>query len=296
MEAKPISSIRFELGEGPVWDHRERVLRWVDIIGQKICRHVPSTGVTSCSDVGMLVSAVLLGSGRRLVLATESGLATWDEGSGAFGPFINPESDLPNNRFNDAKTSPKGHIHAGTMNQGAAEPVGSLYCFGSDGEPARIASGFCVSNGLGWSPDGSRFYFTDSARREIYVFACDADEQLGERRLFRRFADEEGKPDGLAVDRDGCLWVAFWDGWRVGCYAPDGTHLRDIRLPVPRPTSCAFGGDDLSTLYITTAAVGLERETLEQAPHSGLVLAVEGVAQGMAAIEAHWPLGFESGG
>lgn len=296
VHAQPITEERFGLGEGPIWDHRSSVLRWVDLTGKKVCSFSPSTRQVSTQDTGILTSAVLLGTDQRLVIVTEKGVAIWRENESALGPFVDPEGDLAQTRFNDAKTSPQGDIFAGTMDKSGTESLGSLYRFGGDGKARKLSSGYVVSNGLGWSPDGRHFYFTDSARREIYVFDSEANGQLGKRRLFRRFTPEEGKPDGLTVDREGRLWIAFWDGWRVGCYGPDGTHLHDIRLPVQRPTSCAFGGEDLSTLYITTAGVGLETEALELAPYSGCVFAVECQVQGLPAQESEWPGSSESAG
>ena len=136
-------------------------------------------------------------------------------------------------------------------------------------------SGFTVANGLGWSPDNRLMYFTDSFRRTVYVYDFDLRAgTIANRRPFITLPASDGTPDGLTVDEEGCLWVAVWDAWRVSRYTPDGEELLRIKMPVPRPTSCCFGGANLDTLYITSASVRLNEEALASAPLSGSLFAV----------------------
>jgi sugar lactone lactonase YvrE len=139
-----------------------------------------------------------------------------------------------------------------------------------------------VSNGLGWSPDDRRFYFTDSGTRRIYVYDYDIETgAVAGRRTFVALPEGMGVPDGLAVDAEGFVWSAQWDGWCVTRYDPDGRVDRVINLPVPRPTSCAFGGPDLSTLYITSARIRLSAQQLAEAPLSGSVFALATATRGL---------------
>jgi ABC-type nitrate/sulfonate/bicarbonate transport system ATPase subunit len=160
---------------------------------------------------------------------------------------------------------------------------GSLYRLDTDGRVSRMDTGFHVSNGLGWSPDNRRFYFTDSGPKRIYVYDFDLEGGAVEnRRTFVQVPDGVGVPDGLAVDAEGFVWSAHWDGWCVTRYDPDGKVDRVINLPVPRPTSCAFGGPDLTTLYITSARIRLSAGQLAEAPLSGSVFALQSGIRGLA--------------
>jgi sugar lactone lactonase YvrE len=157
----------------------------------------------------------------------------------------------------------------------ASTPSGRLYRVGAGGTCTEMDRGFIVSNGMDWSPDGRRFYFADSRAGAIYAYTFDVacGTAVG-RRLFAGIAPEDGRPDGLAVDSAGTVWCALWDGWRIRGYRPDGTVLADLTLPTPRPTSVAFGGDDLRTLFITSARVRLPSRTLAEAPLSGGLFAL----------------------
>lgn len=278
------------VGEGPVWDARDGVLRWVDVAAPSIHVFDPKTGADSMSPTPYLVSAILPGHGDQTIAVTQNGIETYDPNTNSFVTLHDPEAHLTTNRFNDAKTDSRGRIWAGSMSLDASMPSGVLYCFDDVRSARTIDGGFQVSNGLGWSPDDTVFYFVDSALG--IVFAYDFDAEAGKatnRRAFLTFEPENGKPDGLCVDSEGNLWVALWDGWRVCCFDPAGTLLRTIDMPVPRPTSCCLGGDDLKTLYITSASIRLPASVLEDAPLSGGLFAIEVDVPGQATNEvAPW--------
>jgi sugar lactone lactonase YvrE len=159
---------------------------------------------------------------------------------------------------------------------------GSLYRLDPDGGVTRMDEGFQVSNGLGWSPDNRHFYFTDSGQKRIYVYDFDLDRGLvANRRTFVQLPDGVGSPDGLAVDAEGFVWSAHWDGWCITRYDPDGKVDRVFNLPVPRPTSCAFGGPDLTTLFVTSARIRLSARQLAEAPLSGSVFAIQTGVRGL---------------
>lgn len=263
------------LGEGPHWSAGENRLYWVDILTPAIHwvdRDKPSDVKTMA--MPELISAVVTRQRGGLIAATQNGFKAIDLTSGAISPLADPESDRPGNRFNDGKCDRAGRFWAGTLSIDTSPGEGNLYCLDTDGRVRQVDSGFHISNGLGWSPDDRRMYFADSGRRIIFVYDFDlASGEVANRRPFIKVPDGEGTPDGLTVDSQGFVWVAHWDGWCVTRYDPDGQVERVINLPVPRPTSCVFGGPDLDTLYITTARIRLSAERLAEAPSSGSVFA-----------------------
>ncbi|MBB6469829.1 sugar lactone lactonase YvrE/DNA-binding IclR family transcriptional regulator [Aminobacter lissarensis] len=262
-----------QLGEAPVWVETERKIYWVDILHPAVHRFDPTTGKNESSNVAKLVSAVVPARNGGLIVASQDGIERFDFASGVFSAFAEPEPGMTENRLNDAKTDPAGRLWVGSMRLDASRAGGSLYRIAGN-VPTRIESGFTVANGLGWSPDGGTFYFVDTVPGAIYAYDyAPVTGSISNRRLFAELDESEGRPDGLTVDAEGGVWCAIWDGWRVNRYLPDGKLDRVIDLPVPRPTSVAFGGDDLATLFITSARTRLPASTLAEAPLSGGIFA-----------------------
>ncbi len=258
------------VGEGPVWDHRTGLLYWVDVTAPAFHVFDPKTGKNHATPSPHLVSALLPSQGGGMLAITQNGVEDYSPITNGLTELYDPEAHLPANRFNDAKTDRKGRIWAGTMSMDASMPSGSLYCFDTITSAAARDGGFQVSNGMGWSPDDKVFYFVDSALGIIFAYDFDLETGgISNKRTFVAMPPEEGKPDGLCVDSAGNVWVAIWDGWRVSCYAPDGKLLREVDMPVPRPTSVCLGGSDLKTLYITSASIRLPAAVLDEAPLSG---------------------------
>ncbi|KAJ54414.1 hypothetical protein ACMU_18475 [Actibacterium mucosum KCTC 23349] len=263
------------VGEGPLWDERNALIRWVDVAAPAIHQFDPVGARTAKTAAKQLISAVLPASDGGLIAVTQNGLQSFDPVSAALSPIHDPEAHLPGNRFNDAKTDRLGRVWAGTMSLDAAMPSGALYCFDTPTSARAVDGGFQVSNGLGWSPDDRVFYFTDSGLGTVFAYDFDlARGTVSNRRVFAQFEASEGKPDGLSVDAEGNVWIALWDGWRVAGYAPDGRLIRSIDMPVPRPASCCFGGEDLRTMYITSASIRLPANVLDDAPLSGGLFAI----------------------
>ena len=259
-----------QLGECPVWSPTEQRLYWVDILHPAVYRYDPKTGQNESCELSKLVSAILLAENDLLLVATQDGIEWLNFDEATLEPFVHPEEGIRENRLNDAKVGPGGSVWVGSMRVDASKPSGGLYRITTDQVVERKATGITVSNGLGWSPDGSTFYFVDTVPGLIYAYDFDPGVgTLNNRRIFATVPEKDGRPDGLTVDSDGGVWCAIWDGWRVNRYAPDGTLERIIDLPVPRPTSITFGGEDLKTLYITTARTRLPASTLTDAPLSG---------------------------
>lgn len=270
------------LGESPLWSPDERALYWVDIKNPRLFRHDMASGTTRVTQLPETVGAIAMRQGGGLIAAARSGFA-YIEQDGTLGPaFCTPEADRPGNRFNDGKCDRAGRFWAASMHDGETDPSGSLYRLDGAHRCTRMEDGFVIGNGLGWSPDNRIFYFTDSVARRIYAYDFDIESgAIANRRLFATIPDDAGFPDGLCVDAAGHVWSAHWDGWRVTRYAPDGRIAEVVRVPVPRPTSCAFGGVDLETLYITSARVRLSDAELARSPLSGSILSLRPGIRGL---------------
>ena len=258
-----------ELGEGAVWCDRDHVLWWVDINAPALHRFDPATSQDQSWPMPEPIGCLALGPDRRVVVALASGLAWFDPDSGGLDRFLPIEADQPDTRLNDGRCDRQGRFWVGSMERGTREKRGVLYrCDAAEAVP--VLTGVQVPNCTAFSPDGRTMYFADTPTRAIRAFDLDpATGALTNERVFASLPPFRGLPDGATVDAAGGLWVAHWDGWRVSRFLPDGTPDRSIRLPVPRPTCCAFGGDDLGTLFITSARTGLDAEILAGAPLSG---------------------------
>lgn len=264
------------LGEGPVWSQEEQSLYWVDILKPSVRRWTPETGEQRTWQLPAEVGSMALRERGGAVLALRTGFALLDFDTGAVTELHDPEPEATGNRFNDGKCDPAGRFWAGTMDCAEKEPLGALYRLDPDLRSHRMTEGVICSNGLGWSPDGRTMYYTDTWIHRIDAFDFDVETgRIDNRRTFVRTPSGEGHADGLTVDSEGGIWSARWDGWRVVRYAPDGSVDRTVELPVPRPTSCAFGGPRLSDLYVTSASTGLARATMDRAPLSGAVFRIE---------------------
>ncbi len=257
-------------GEGPLWSARDQAIYWTDIKVKKLNRYRLTDGATQSWDMPDMVCWAVE---RRNKPGFIAGLAhaivevTLD-------PFIvtsrcSIETDKAANRLNDAKVDPQGRIWFGTMHNPEQESSGAFYRLDPDFSVHRVDDGYIVANGPTFSPDGRIVYHTDSNMREIYRFDVRADGALGGKRVFARFSDEEGYPDGMTTDREGCLWVAHWGGWRITRFKPDGTRDRVIRFPVSQVSSCTFGGDGLDRMFVTSARIGLSDGQLAKEPLAG---------------------------
>ncbi|GDY14301.1 hypothetical protein LBMAG53_31790 [Planctomycetota bacterium] len=262
-----------QLGEGPVWSQRERRLCWVDLLAGVIHRSDPATRSDATFQLPYSVGAIVERSAGGLAMATAQGFAGFDPATGALEAWCHPEAAIPSNRFNDGKVAPDGSFWAGTMSAGATQPpVGALYRLDRDHRVTRLLDGVSVSNGLAWSADAKTFYFIDTLTERIDAFTVDHDAAaLRERRLAVAVDHREhGWLDGMCIDAEGMLWVAHCGGWRVNRFDPrNGRLLRTVHLPVSLVTSCAFGGERLDRLYITTGRLGLDAGQLAEQPLAG---------------------------
>ncbi len=173
----------------------------------------------------------------------------------------NPEPDMPHNRLNDAKVDRWGRVWAGTMPEGGPGE-GALYRLDPDLRWMRMDTGYRVANGPTFSLDGTTLYHADTPRRLVYAMTVHADGHLSDKRIFLRFGEDEGVPDGMTTDAAGGIWICHWDGGRVSRFRPDGTLDRTIRLPVSRPTSPCFAGPGACRLFVASASIGREAEAM----------------------------------
>ena len=258
---------RDQLGETPFWDEATQRLLWCDIVGKTVKRLDPSTGRIERWPMPQYVSGVIPSDDGHAMVMLVDGVYRLDLGSGVATGFTRPETD-PRNRSNEVRTDPQGRIWLGTMfnnigPSGEDVPVtadnGSVFCVAPDGFAKRMLSGINITNTFCWSPDGTKFYTNDTKLRVIWVFDYDPDgPTLHNRQVFAEGDIAPGNPDGGSMDEDGCLWSARWGGGRFVRFTPAGKVDREIELPAAQPSSCAFGGVDRKTLYMTSARQGQE--------------------------------------
>src|SRR5918993_2810328 len=243
------------VGEGAVWDHRSDTLFWVDIKNPGIWRYHPDANEHYRIDAPERVGFVALTPDPDTVVAGfKSGLVRFNLRTGDVQPIVSPEPEHPGNRINDGHVGPDGAIYFGTMDDDEKEPTGAFWRW--DGrELTQFHSGVVVTNGPAFSHDSQTLYAADTMDGMIYAFDVDHG-RLGEPRRFARFEEGWGHPDGMAVDAEGHVWVCHWGASRITRFGPDGSVERIVPVPTAQVTKCAFGGPDLTTLYITTAAIG----------------------------------------
>jgi sugar lactone lactonase YvrE len=274
------------VGESPLWHPGERRLYWVDIQGKKVHRFDPASGHNETFDLPDLVTCLAFRKTGGLLLTLRKNFAFFDPDTGKLEMLAEVEAGKTNTRFNDGRVDPQGRLWAGTMGDPDwKKPLGSLYRFDADQSVTRMHGDVICSNGADWSPDGRTMYHTESFRYAIFAYDFGpATGQLANRRIFAEIDRTLGAfPDGLCVDADGCVWSNQVGIGRVVRYDPAGRIERRIEFPVPRAVGCTFGGEDLSTLFVTSARETMTPPQLHAAPLSGSIFAVELDVKGRAA-------------
>jgi sugar lactone lactonase YvrE len=272
------------VGEGPIWDDEKQLLYWVDILSNKLYRYDPVKDENSAFDIGQHVGTVVpRARGNSVMLALYHGFAAFDLDTQALTLIHDPEADLPNNRFNDGKCDPAGRFWAGSMAYENPTTQGSLYRLDTDLSVHKMLGNIGISNGIVWSLDNKTMYYIDSIAYTVRAFDYDIDTgDIHHERVIIRVPREVGLPDGMAIDTEGMLWIAhFGGGWVCRWHPGKSELLETIRLPVTNVTACAFGGENLDTLYITSATVGLTEAALKEQPHAGGLFSVKPGYQGV---------------
>jgi sugar lactone lactonase YvrE len=263
------------IGEGPAWDAATGTLLWVDIAGRMVRRLDPASGRMWQRELDQMVGAVLLRASGGLAYCLRDGVWVSDSDDGPARRLAPIEADDATTRMNDAKTDRRGRLWAGTMAIDARPDAGALYRVDADGSVTLVDRPVTISNGIDWSTDDRLMYYIDSATHRLDVFDFDlASGTAVGRRTHIDLRAVPGLPDGMTVDAEGCLWVAFYDGWSVRRFTPDGRLDRVVELPTARITSCAFGGPDLADLYVTSATDGLDAGQLHDQPLAGALFVV----------------------
>jgi sugar lactone lactonase YvrE len=283
LDIELVLDARAELGEAPCWDGEARVLLWVDIAAGIVHRFDPTTGQDEAFEVGQPVGAAVPTVSSRIALAVSDGFAFLDPKTGAMERIADVDHHVSGTMVNDGKCDPAGRFWAGTKDVEGRKPIGSLYRLDADRRVNRVVRGVTLSNGLAWSPGGRTMYYVDSTSYGIdaFDFEISTGDLSGRRRLVE-LPREWGLPDGMTVDDEGCLWVAFWGASSLRRFQPDGRFVAIFELPVSQVTSCAFGGDDLDDLYVTSARGGLSSDLLREQPRAGGIFRLRPGVRGLS--------------
>ena len=284
-----IVDARDRLGEGPLWNRRHGRLWWTDIEGRRLRSLDPSSRSIRDVAVPERVGSFAFVAGRpeALLVAFETGLALFEPGTGSVEWLARPEAIGSGRRFNDGRTDRQGRFWTGTMveDDGPAPPgSASLWRLDGGGVLTECDGGVSIGNGLAASPDGATLYFADSPHRRIVAYDLDpATGAIAGKRLFAEI--ERGFPDGAAIDAEGCLWSARWGAGEVVRHAPDGKVVEVVKVPASQPSCVAFGGDDLSLLFVTSARDGLTAAELAEDRNAGSLFVFEAEVIGLADAE-----------
>ena len=283
MNVRQLVDGKHELGEGVVWCDRSQSIYWTDIHASRLWNHHPASGVTRHWVMPeRLCCFALTADDTQLLLGLESRLAFFNLTTQQITPICDVEADLPTTRLNDGRCDRQGRFVFGTLNEDAGRaPIASFYRLHTDLRLERLdLPGIAISNSICFSPDGRLMYHCDTLQKKI--LCCDYDVLGGPvrgQRVFADLADQPGSPDGSSVDAAGYVWNAQWGGARVVRFAPDGSVDRVVAMPVTQPSCVAFGGKDLSTLFVTSAHEGMSAADRARDPLAGSVLttALDGV-------------------
>ena len=275
-QAECIADYDCETGENPLWHPMERKLYWTDIPAGRMFRYDPATGIHEQCYQGRPVGGFTVQSDGSLLLFMDRGtVANWRDG--VLTEVLAEIEDERNSRFNDVIADPRGRVFCGTMS--SEERKGSLYRLDLDGSIHRLLTDIQCSNGMAFTPDQKGFYYTDSLAREIYFFDYNIEDgSISNQRVFVRFEEADGFPDGATLDADGHLWTALWSGACVARLDARGRIETKLPQPTRKITSLTFGGDDLTDLYITSA---WELTKEQDGPFAGALFRWRGQGQGV---------------
>jgi sugar lactone lactonase YvrE len=266
MDIKCIWPLAAKLGEGALW--WQDAVWFTDIKQKRIHRFDPASGMGKSWEAPAEPGFIAPMTDGTFIAGLQTGLHRFVPESGAFSRMTEVEPDLPGNRLNDGAVDAAGRLWFGSMDDAEVAQQGALYRF-ARGVLTLADPDYRITNGPTFSPDGSRLYHTDTLKKDIYVFDLGADGALSNKRLFTRIEDGAGYPDGPVMDAEGCLWTGLYAGFAIRRYAPDGTLLQTIPMPVANITKLAFGGPDLMDVYVTTAWKGLDDAARKEQPLAG---------------------------
>lgn len=286
MDAKLIFDAKAELGEGAIWEPRAQVLYWVDIERKTFNIFDPVNVSNKSFNTGERVGTVVPVDNTQVMLALQTGIVFMDIVTGNITPKKRTDIHLQHNkRFNDGKCDAAGRFWVGSLSVDGVHGVSSLYCLSADFDMLEKQDGISISNGIAWSLSGDMLYHIDTPQRKVYGYDFNPDTgDITNRRIVINTPEAIGFPDGMTIDSEGMLWIAFWDGFCVARFNPvTGALLQVVNVPVPKVTSCAFGGAKLDQLFITTASVEMSTDELDKYPLSGGLFIAEAGVSGIPA-------------
>lgn len=270
-----VLDIKASLGECPVWSVDEQALYWVDINAPSLNRFDPLTGRNAAWAMPTSIGCFALRQKGGFIAALRNGFWLVDKHGKLENRICEAPYDPAYHRFNDGRADPRGRFWVGSMNEKRDTSSGKLYRLDPDFKLTAMVSDIMTSNGLAFSPDARTMYHSDTPTHTVYAWGFDAATgDIANRRIFAQFRGETERPDGGAVDREGCYWSAFYRGGKVVRLSPRGETLAEFTVPAMCPTMCAFGGPDLKTLFVTSARQNRDPEELERLPHSGGIFAM----------------------
>ncbi|MFP4090887.1 MAG: SMP-30/gluconolactonase/LRE family protein [Cyclobacteriaceae bacterium] len=281
MEAKLLLDHKALLGEGPIWNHETQQLYWVDIEKRQLHLYTPETGEDTFFSTGERIGTVVPVENGGALVALQTGIHSMDLSDGSMELIVNPlEEDV---RFNDGKCDPLGRFWVGSMHLQAKQNKAALYMLDQDQQIEQKLDSVTISNGIIWSLDNKIMYYIDTPTRQVKAFDYDIENgEISNSRVLISIPEERGAPDGMTIDEEGMLWIAHWGGSMVGRYDPaSGELIQTINVPALNVTACAFGGEKLDKLYITTASIGMNNEQKQQFPEAGGLFVVEPGVRGV---------------
>jgi sugar lactone lactonase YvrE len=270
-----VLDVKASLGECPLWSVDEQVLYWVDINAPSLNRFDPLTGANTAWPMPQSIGCFALRERGGFIAALRDGFWFVDRGGKLERKVAGAPYDPAQHRFNDGRADARGRLWAGSMNEARDGATAALYRLDPDFTLTAMIPEITISNGLAFSPDGRTLYHADTPARVVAAWDFDATTgAVANRRVFAQFAGDTDRPDGAAVDREGCYWSAFYRGGKIVRLSPRGERLAEFPLPALCPTMCAFGGPDLKTLYVTSARQRRDADELARLPLSGGIFAL----------------------
>ena len=275
------------LGEGCIWDYKRQRLLFVDIEKCMLYIYHPETKDLRQIDVGQRLGTVVPTQDGKLLVALEKSVVVLDPATESLETVAEIETDVPGNRFNDGKCDPAGRFWVGTVVEDMSEPRAGLYRIDSDYSVKKMVAGVTNSNGIVWSLDHTKLFYIDTPKRRVVSFDYDlASGNIENRRPIIEVPGSMGYPDGMTIDAEGKLWIALFEGAAVSRWDPDGGRLVDsYPIPAKNVTSCAFGGENLDELYVTTARFLMTTEDLKAYPQSGGLFRLKLITKGIPCFE-----------
>lgn len=275
--------IKAKLGEGAFWNHKTQELYWVDIIDSLFHVYNPSTKNNISFKMPSAIGTVVPYTGKEALVALVDGVYKVDLQSGELNVLSDVESNMSWNRFNDGKCDPNGNFWVGSMYYDQNKPLASVYKIEENGFTTKMIDSVTVSNGIVWTKDGKTMYYIDTPSSNIMAYDFDSPTStISNGRIVVNISENDGAPDGMAIDEDDMLWVGMWNGDAVARFNPKtGKLISKIKVPAHNVTSCAFGGEHLDVLYITTSSLDMTAEELEKYPLAGSIFKVNPGVKGV---------------